>query len=241
MRSQLRLESSGMGAEARTTAICATGGVQAPDERALVRALRDRDQAAFTALVEANSSWMLRTARAWVGSRAVAEEVVQETWLSALRSLDRFEGRSSLRTWLFTILVNAARRQAARESRSTSFSDLARREATGGESEPLANRLFDGSHPRWPDCWTTVVPAWDRLPEERLLSSEARETIGAALETLPPAQRIVFSLRDLEGWSGEEVCNALAISGSNQRVLLHRARLHVRAALERYLEQGVEA
>lgn len=207
----------------------------AADEHALLGALRRRDGSAFAALVDAHSSWMLRTARSWVGSRAVAEEVVQETWLSALRSLDRFEGRSSFRTWLFTILVNEARRQAAREARSTSFSDLAVQAA--GESEPLADRLFDGSHPRWPDCWTTVMPAWDRLPEQALLSSERRETIAKAVETLPLAQRVVFSLRDLEGWSADEVCNALAITASNQRVLLHRARLKVRAALEQYLAE----
>jgi RNA polymerase sigma-70 factor (ECF subfamily) len=184
---------------------------------------------------------MLRTARAWVGSRAVAEEVVQETWLSALRSLDRFEGRSSLKTWLFTILVNAARRQGAREDRSTSFSELLTREAEAGEPEALASRFFDAAHPRWPGCWTTVVGAWDRLPEERLLAGETRAIVEAAVESLPAGQRVVFTLRELEGWSAEEVRNALEISDSNQRVLLHRARLKVRAALERYLgEDGDE-
>jgi RNA polymerase sigma-70 factor, ECF subfamily len=227
-----------MAADAGTTEAAESHTPGVADERTLLLALRARDEAAFTALVEANGSWMLRTARAWVGSRAVAEEVVQETWLSALRSLDRFEGRSSIRTWLFAILVNAARRQAVRESRSTSFSELARREAGADEREPLDERLFDGSHPRWPNCWTTVVPAWDRLPEARLLSREAQERIATAVELLPPAQRVVFSLRDLEAWTADEVCNALEISGSNQRVLLHRARLKVRAALERYFEQG---
>lgn len=214
----------------------AQGRSLSSDERDLVDALRRGDEAAFAALVDAHGSWMLRTARSVVGSRAVAEEVVQETWLSALRALDRFEGRSTLRTWLFTILINRARRQAVRENRSTSFSDLARREAAAGESEPLADRFFEGSHPRWPGNWTTVVAAWDRLPEQRLLAGETRETIERAVETLSPAQRIVFSLHDLEGWSAEEVRNAVSISDSNQRVLLHRARLKVRAALERYLE-----
>jgi len=228
-------------AEAGTTAIGPTGRVTAADERALVRALRARDESAFTVVVEENASWMLRTARAWVGSRAVAEEVVQETWLSALRSLDRFEGRSSLKTWLFTILVNAARRQGAREDRSASFSELLAREAEAGEPEPLASRFFDAAHPRWPSCWTTVVAAWDRLPEERLLAGETRATVEAAVESLPAGQHVVFTLREFEGWSAEEVRNALEISDSNQRVLLHRARLKVRAALERYLgEDGEE-
>ena len=208
----------------------------ATEERDLVHALRRGDEAAFASLVDAYGSWMLRTARSFVGSRAVAEEVVQETWLSALRALDRFEGRSSLRTWLFAILVNAARRQAGRENRSISVSDLASREAAAGESE-LGDRLFDGSHGRWPDAWTTAVAAWDRLPEQRLLAGELRGAIETAVDELPSVQRIVFSLRDLEGWSAEEVCNALSISDSNQRVLLHRGRLKVRAGLERYLER----
>ena len=208
----------------------------------LLRALRQHDEAAFAALVDAHGSWMLRTARAWVGSRAVAEEVVQETWLAALRSLDRFEGRSSLKTWLFTILVNTARRQAMRESRSTSFSDLLSHEAEAAEmSAPLADRFFDNTHARWPNCWTTVVGAWDRLPEEQLLGGETRQTILAAVDQLPTGQRLVFSLCDLEGWSADEACNALGITGANQRVLLHRARLQVRTALERYFDTATAA
>jgi RNA polymerase sigma-70 factor, ECF subfamily len=206
-----------------------------PDERALLTRLRSHDEKAFADLVNVHTSWMLRTARVFVRSRAVAEEVVQETWLNALRALNGFEGRSTFRTWLFTILRNTARRHAAREDRSASFSDLAR-EAQGYDPEPLAARFFDAAHPRWPNCWTSVMPAWDRLPEERLLSRELRATIEAAVETLPDGQRTVFSLRDLEQWTADEVCNALAISDSNQRVLLHRARLNVRAALERYFD-----
>ena len=226
-----------MSTEAGTGAGGRAGGLAlATEERDLLHALRRRDEAAFASLVDAHGSWMLRTARSFVGSRAVAEEVVQETWLRALRALDRFEGRSSFRTWLFTILVNAARRQAVRENRSISLSDLARREAAPGEFE-LADRLFGGSHGRWPDAWTTVVAAWDRLPEQRLLAGEIREAIETAVDALPSAQRIVFSLRDLEGWTAEEVRNALSISDSNQRVLLHRGRLKIRAVLEGYLER----
>jgi RNA polymerase sigma-70 factor (ECF subfamily) len=214
----------------------ASGAWNARDEAPLLAALRRHEESAFTSLVDAHSSWMLRTARAFVGSRAVAEEVVQETWLAALRSLDRFEGRSSLRTWLFTIVVNAARRQASREDRSTSLSELLSREAEAREAEPLADQFFDGMHARWPHCWTTVVPAWDGMPEEQLFAAETRRAIEQAVSALPRAQRLVFSLRDLEGWPADEVCAALDVSASNQRVLLHRARLQVRGALERYFD-----
>lgn len=208
------------------------------DGLALVRALHERDQAALASIVDKHSSWMLRSARMWVRSRAVAEEVVQETWLAALRSLDRFEGRSSLRTWLFTILANIARRQAIRERRSASFSDLLSDEVDSAVDDALTDRFFASTHPRWPNCWTTAVDAWDTLPEEHLLAGETRSTIEKALEALPEGQRLVFSLRDLEGWTADEVCNALEVSDSNQRVLLHRARLRIRGALERYLEMG---
>jgi RNA polymerase sigma-70 factor, ECF subfamily len=203
----------------------------------LVAALRRGDNRAFAAIVDEHESWMLRAARGWVGSHAVAEEVVQETWIAALRALDRFEGRSALRTWLFSILTNAARRHAAREDRSSSFSDLARREAEAEESDPLVDRFFAGSHPRWPNCWTTIVTGWDTLPEERILADETRRTIEAELDRLSAPQRLIFSLRDLEGWSAPEVCASLGVSGANQRVLLHRARLRIRAALERYFEE----
>ena len=226
-----------MSAEAGTAA---RSPAREDGEESLLRSLRSGDQAAFTALVEANESWMLRTARHWVHSRAVAEEVVQETWLSALRSLDRFQGRSSLKTWLFAILVNAARRQGAREDRSTSFSVLLTREAEATEPVPLAGQFFSHSHPRWANCWTSVVPSWDRLPEERLLAGETRATIEAAVNSLPAGQRTVFSLRELEGWSADAVREALAITDANQRVLLHRARLKVRAALQRYFEEEPE-
>ena len=172
---------------------------------------------------------MLRVALLFVSSRAVAEEVVQETWLNALRGLSGFQGRSSLKTWLFTILANTARRRAAREARSTPFSAM---------DEP--ERFFDASHPRWAGAWSTVVPSWDEVPEDRLLGDETRAQIELELERLPEAQRLVFTLRDIEGWEAEEVCNLLELSDSNQRVILHRARLKVREALERWLN-GEEA
>lgn len=172
---------------------------------------------------------MLRVALLFVSSRAVAEEVVQETWLNALRGLPRFEGRSSLKTWLFTILANTARRRAAREARSTPFSTF---------EEP--DRFFDESHPRWAGAWSTTVPSWDDLPDDRLLADETRARLEVELQALPESQRLVFTLRDIEGWDAEEVCNLLALTDSNQRVILHRARLRVRSALERWLNGGDE-
>jgi RNA polymerase sigma-70 factor (ECF subfamily) len=207
-------------------------------ERRLLAAVLAGDESAFAALVDAHGSWMMRAALLHVSSRAVAEEVVQEAWLSVLRALDRFEGRSSFRTWLFTIVTNTARKVAARERRSTAFSALANAGGDPARAAALRDRFFDGTHPRWPDLWNTVVEPWDRLPEERLLSGEIRATVENAVDGLPPAQRAVFELRDLEGWSAVDVCAALELSESNQRVLLHRARLKVREALEHYLVKG---
>jgi RNA polymerase sigma-70 factor (ECF subfamily) len=208
------------------------------DETDLLEALRHGDQDAFAALVDANSPWMMRLARSYVSTRASAEDVVQEAWLRCLRGLEGFQARSSLRTWLFAIVTNCSLRRAERDARSVPFSELARREAASGEPEPLEDRFFDASHPRWANCWSTFSPPWDGLPEDRLLAGEVAARIEAAASRLPEAQRTVFLLRDVEGWSSEDVCNALEISGSNQRVLLHRARHAVRSVLEDYLEQG---
>jgi RNA polymerase sigma-70 factor (ECF subfamily) len=208
------------------------------DEAALVGALREGDRDAFATLVDANSPWMMRIALSHVSSRASAEDAVQEAWLRCLRGLDDFEGRSALRTWLFVIVTNCARRRAERDSRSVPFSELARREAEHGEPEPLEDRFFEDSHPRWPGGWTTFSRRWEGLPEQRLLAGEVSAKIESAAARLPDGQRAVFLLRDVEGWSSEDVCNALGISGSNQRVLLHRARHAIRAVLEDYLEGG---
>jgi RNA polymerase sigma-70 factor, ECF subfamily len=209
----------------------------AVDDSALVEALRQGDPDAFATLVDANSRWMMRIALSHVSSRASAEDAVQEAWLSCLRGLDGFEGRSALKSWLFVIVTNCARRRAERDSRSVPFSELARREAERSEPEPLEDRFFADSHPRWPGGWTTFTH-WEGLPEQRLLASEVSARIESAAARLPDGQRTVFLLRDVEGWSSEDVCNALEISGSNQRVLLHRARHAIRADLEDYLEEG---
>ena len=207
-------------------------------ERDLLDAVVAGNESAFAALVDAHSPWMMRTALLHVSSRAVAEEVVQDAWLSVLRALERFEGRSSFRTWLFAIVSNAARKEAARERRSTAFSALPNAQAGVAGRESLTDRLFDGSHPRWANSWNTIVQPWDRLPEEHLSSEEVRRTIETAVHGLPPPQRAVFQLRDREGWSAGDVCDALELSEVNQRVLLHRARLKVREALERYFDRG---
>lgn len=199
----------------------------------LIEALRGGDEAAFASLIDSHGSSLLRVARAYVGSRAVAEEVVQETWLGVVQGIERFEGRSSLRTWIFGILANVASTRAARERRSVPFSSLAAREAAQGERVVEPERFFGPDHDRWPDHWAVGPTAWP-TPEEGLLSGEARELIARAIETLPLAQRTVISLRDIEGWPSREVCAALEISEGNQRVLLHRARATVRNSLESY-------
>ena len=194
------------------------------------------DESSFATVVERYAAPMLRVALLYVRDRTVAEEVVQETWVSALRGLDRFEHRSSFKTWLFTILVHGARRRGMREARSVPFSALASRELASND-HPDAERFFPADHPRWPGNWSTVVSTWD-LPEERLLAAETRSRLLHSLSTLPEAQRLVFTLRDVEGFTAEEVCNLLELTDSNQRVLLHRARLKIRRELESYFDQG---
>jgi RNA polymerase sigma-70 factor (ECF subfamily) len=196
------------------------------EEAQLVDGLRARDEAAFAALMRDYGGAMLRVAMMYVSSRAVAEDVVQDTWLGVLKGIDRFEGRSSLKTWIFRILANTAKTRGQREGRSIPFSAL---EEDGG-FEPTVERERFGAAGHW-----AVPPrAW---PEERLLSAETRSVLEAAIERLPPTQRLVISLRDVEGWSAEEVRNVLELSETNQRVLLHRARAKVRRALEQYLAE----
>jgi RNA polymerase sigma-70 factor (ECF subfamily) len=209
------------------------------DERRLVEALRAGEEEAFVALIRRHGPAMARVARLWVKSPSVAEEVVQETWLSVLGALERFEGRSSLRTWIFAILVNCARRRAEREGRSIPFAALG--EAGPDEQEVDADRFLDDGHPRFPSAWAAPVDTWAALPEERLLGREALAVVGEAIAALPPAQREVISLRDVEGWPAEEVCALLGISEGNQRVLLHRARSRVRRAFEAYVNEGASS
>src|SRR5919201_371202 len=210
-----------------------TGLLVYGDEAQLLEGLRRGEEGAFAALVASYSSALLRVAMTFVPSHAVAEEVVQETWLGVINGLARFEGRSSLKTWIFRILTNTARTRGARERRSLPFSSLASAEAAEGPSvDP--DRFFPPDHDRYPGHWSLGPTPWN-MPEEGLLAGETREVILAAIEELPPAQRTVITLRDIEGWPTEEVSEALEITDGNQRVLLHRARAKVRAALERHL------
>jgi RNA polymerase sigma-70 factor (ECF subfamily) len=193
--------------------------------------LRDGDERAFAELISTYTPALLRVAMAHVRTRAVAEEVVQETWLGVLRGLDRFESRSSLKTWIFRILTNIAITRGVKESRSLPFSSLAEREAERPEELVDPSRFFPADHERWPHHWALAPTRWD-TPEAGLLARETRDCILRAVEGLPPAQRTVITLRDIEGWPSEEVCEALGVSDGNQRVLLHRARSKVRAAVE---------
>ena len=204
------------------------------DDAALVRALRAGDEDAFAGLIRAHHSVLLRAAMTYVSSRAVAEEVVQETWLGVLRDLDRFQGRSSLKTWIFKMAANIARTRAGREGRCRPLSSVLAAEAERGEPSVDPDRFFPADHPRFPGRWARAPLAW-RSPEERLLSGETRDVIREAVERLPAAQRLVLTLRDIEGWTADEACHALELTEGNQRVLLHRARSKVRAALERHL------
>jgi RNA polymerase sigma-70 factor, ECF subfamily len=196
----------------------------------LVAALRAGDEETFRVLVREWHASLLRVAQIFVPSRAIAEEVVQETWLRVLGALDRFEGRSSLKTWVFRILVNTAKTRAQRERRVIPFSSL-QDPGRVPEAAVDADRFLPDDHEHHPGAWST--PPRD-LPEERLLASETRERIAQAIESLPASQRAVITLRDVQGWSSEEVRNALDLSEVNQRVLLHRARAKVRNALEDY-------
>ena len=193
------------------------------EDARLVEGLRAGDEAAFRALMREYGGAMLRVAQMYVSSRAVAEDVVQDAWIGVLRGIDRFEGRSSLKTWLFRIVANTAKTRGVREARSIPFASL------GDDSEGGVDPdRFLGSGERFPGHW--AVP-----PEGRVLAAEAMGVIERAIDTLPPAQRAVITLRDIQGLSSEEVRNALDLTETNQRVLLHRARSKVRSALEEYM------
>lgn len=201
-------------------------------ERALLAALRAGDETAFATLVESYSASMIRVAQGYVRTRAVAEEVVQEAWLGVLKGLDRFEGRSALKTWIFRILVNTAKTRGEREARTVPFSSLGPDEETGPSVDP--ERFRDPSQP-WGGHWAEPPQRWETSPEHALLGAETRAVVDGAISTLPSTQQQVITLRDIEGWGSDEVCNVLGLSETNQRVLLHRARSKVRAALEDYM------
>lgn len=203
------------------------------DDLAFVERLRVGDEVAFMELVDELGTSMLRIARMYVATDAVAEEVVQEAWLGVLQGIPRFEGRSSLRTWIFRILVNIAKTRGKREHRSVPFASLASEDLDGPTWE---QSLFRGAGDPFPGHWSTFPANWDGIPEERLLGTESLSVIRRAIAELPPMQAEVIRLRDVMGWTSEEVRNALELSETNQRVLLHRARAKVRRALAMYWE-----
>jgi RNA polymerase sigma-70 factor, ECF subfamily len=206
------------------------------EDHELVQRLREGDESAFAELIDRYAATMVHVAQMYVRDRATAEEVVQETWLAVLKGIDRFEERSSLKTWLFRILTNRAKTRGERDSRVIPFSSLA---GGGEEDEPAVDPdRFLGPDSPHPGAWAAPPRAW---PQEEVLERETLGVIEDAIGRLPEAQREVIRLRDVEGWSPMEVADALEITDGNQRVLLHRARSKVRAALEDYLDPGVRS
>ena len=199
----------------------------------LVAALRRGEERAFLQLVGRYQPSMLRLSMTLVRSQAVAEEVVQEAWLGVLQGIDRFEGRSSLKTWIFRIVTNIAISKAERERRSVPFSSL-----DAGDGPAVDPARFRKPPDPYSGGWLFAPRDWSAVPEDRLLSRETLRCVATAIGALPLNQRAVVTLHDVEGLTAAEVCSVLSISETNQRVLLHRARSRVRAALERYLESG---
>ena len=203
--------------------------IASPDDLRLIASLRAGDEAAFAGLVRMYNRSLQRLARMFVSSDAHAEEVVQEVWLAVLTGLDRFEGRSSLRTWIFRIATNIAKTRGVRESRSVPLSSLAGDDDEGPSVDP--SRFTQAPDAGW---WASPVRPWGLDAAHIALDEEASARIRAEIERLPAAQRAVITLRDVHGLGSEEVSEALGITPGNQRVILHRARSRVRAALESY-------
>ncbi|GAA4223999.1 RNA polymerase sigma-70 factor (ECF subfamily) [Streptosporangium album] len=205
------------------------GGGLPPDD-VVVAALRAGDETMFAALLDTWSRGMLWLARSHVSTNDSAEEIVQDTWLAVIRGIDGFEGRSSVKTWVYRILVNTAKKQGVRENRTVPWSSVFEQE------RPTVDRSrFQGAGDPLPGHWKELPAAWP-TPEGEVLAAEVRGRIAAALAELPPRQRAVITLRDVEGCTSEEVCEIMEISAANQRVLLHRARASVRGRLEEYFE-----
>ena len=215
----------------------ASGGMSvdtrvAARDASLLAALRAGDEDAFAALVTRYHASLKRVARAYVSSDAVAEEVVQETWLAVIRGLDRFEQRATIKTWLFHILTNQAKTRGVRERRIVPFASLA---GADGDAPSVSPDRFQRDGDTWPGHWATPPRPWQD-PERRLASLEAREHLRTAIASLPATQQAVLTLRDVEGLESEEVCELLDLSAGNQRVILHRARAKVRTALRPVME-----
>jgi len=206
-----------------------------PEDAALVERLRNRDEASFLELVHRHHGALVRLAQSFVNNRAIAEEVAQDTWVAVLQGIDRFEGGSSLKTWIFQILINRAKTRGVREARSVPFSALSGLNSEGGCSSVDPTRFLPSDDSEHPGGWASQPQQWDMTPEQLLLSQECRIFIEQAIASLPELQKEVITLRDVQGWDNEEVCAVLGISEANCRVLLHRARVRMRQALESYL------
>jgi len=205
-----------------------------PAQADLVDRLRAGNRESFAELVDAWSPVLLRVALLYVSTRATAEEVVQDTWLAVIGRLDRFEGRSSLRTWVFRILENQARSRGVREARAVPWSSAFADDSSDGGGPTVDPSRFRGPGDRWPGGWAPAGrPApWEPPPEDAAVAAETRRELGAALDELPERQLTVVELRDVHGLSSEEVCARLGVSAGNQRILLHRGRARLRARLE---------
>lgn len=211
---------------------------QTLDDGGLAARLREGDEDAFSDLIDAYGPALRRLARCHVPNETVANEVVQETWLGVIEGIERFEGRSSVKTWVFRILLNIARAHGVRERRSVCFSSASNLTDGDGEASLDPDRFLASEHPRWSGRWRSFPPTWERRPDEELVCRETMDIVADANAALGRNQREVITLRDVEGWSGAEVCETLSLSEVNQRVLLHRARTRVRAVLEHHFDSG---
>ena len=231
-------EALGDGSERRLVSSEESRSLASADEAGLVGALQRGDESAFLDLVARYHRPLVQLAAVYVPSNAIAEEVVQDTWIAVIKGIDRFEARSSLRTWIFRIATYQAKTRGQRERRSVPLSSLLERDALGAEPSVDPSRFLDATDPRSPGHWAEPPTGWASDGERRMLERETQEVVRGALDLLPASQRLVMTLRDIEGWSSDEVCATLEISPGNQRVLLHRARSRVRAALEAYFRQA---
>jgi RNA polymerase sigma-70 factor (ECF subfamily) len=212
---------------------------EAESDDGIVARLRAGDEDAFRELLDRYDAPLRRLARGYVATDTAADEVVQDTWVAVLRGIDRFEQRSSLKTWIFRILMNIARTRGTRDKRSVPFSSLGPDDDEGAPT--IAADRFQGPDGRNPGHWAAFPTRWHDHPDVRAVGQDTLQVVRDALDTLPPSQQEVVRLRDLEGWTSAEVCNALGLTETNQRVLLHRGRARLRAALESYFDQAKTA
>jgi RNA polymerase sigma-70 factor (ECF subfamily) len=203
------------------------------DDAALLTRLRDGDEAAFNQLVDRYYALTLHVVRSYVRTESVAEEVVQDAWIGVIQGLQRFEGRSSLKNWIVRIAINKARTRGAREARSLPFSSQVHADDDG-----IDPSVFRGPDDAFPGHWTSYPRTWRSLPDEATVMHETLSVVREAIEALPAMQRLVLTLRDVEGWESGEIATTLGLTNSNERILLHRGRTKVRAVLERHLTDG---